>query len=323
MNRNPMDWWEPEFWSRNTPGDHFETPSTLCGSLLTGKFLTWMKRIDLAGVLELGCGEGKILTEIARNDLRTPALGIDLRPISDYQGWDYAQLRWDTATESWHSIDSADGPNAPMAHSEFEAVLDCDRPLLAYAVEWLDDLPATVATTDAAGRLVVVGPDGSTAPLSDPDHAWLRRWWPRVGRSPGGGAGLAVVGRTRDNAWRWLARHLPQGSLLVTLDYGHTSADRPADGGLAAHRDGVRVAPGPGAGVTAAVAIDSLAAAVEETGARRLWCHRLTDLPPDFWPTGGAPLASLALRSQEQLLRDPRRFGGFWLVAHRIGGERS
>ncbi|MDO5498825.1 MAG: hypothetical protein Q4F67_03985 [Propionibacteriaceae bacterium] len=234
---------------------------------------------------------------------------MDVREPAGDRAWDYRRLAWDVTAECWRSVGPEDGDRTGFAD-----LLGPERPpLLAYAIEWLDDLPAPVASVDPSAPPVAVGPDGSTAALDTADRQWLARWW------PASEPGRAVVGRTRDAAWRWLAQRLPPGSLLVSVDYGHVRAERPVDGGLAAYRDGLRVEPGPGTNVTAGVAVDALAAAVEETGAQRLWCHRLADLPADFWDrTQRAGLAGLAMRSQVQLLRDPRRFGQFWLVAHRI-----
>lgn len=230
-------------------------------------------------------------------------LGVDRRPVAGLEPAQFLKLRWDCVGESWH------GPRGEDALVES---LCRSGPVLVLATEWLDDLPATVARRSIDGRAQALTPDLRTAPLDPADEQWLARWWPQPGR--------AVVGRTRDRAWGWFARRLAPGSLLVTVDYGHVRADRPPDGGLLAHRAGEPVPPQPGANVTAGLAVDSLAAAVEAVGAERLHLTRLADLPAAFWPTAGdGPLTGLARRSQEQLLRDPGRFGGFWLVAHRIG----
>lgn len=291
MPERSLEWWDPIFWQENRPHSHFDTPSTLCAPLLAGIFRSWQEKFALTGVVEIGAGDGRILDEYARaGDLSY--LGVDIREQPDGQPWPWVSARWDSAAEEWV------GP-------EFLA----ERPLLVTAVEWLDDLPAPVAEIAGAHPLAIV-PDGGTSELSTADRAWLKRWWPAGSR--------AVVGRPRDRAWEWLARRLAPGSVLATIDYGHTLADRPADGGLTAHLAGHQVAPGPGVNVTAGIAVDSLAAAVEDAGAQRLWCTRLADLPPDFWPIAGSGLNQLSLRSQEALLRDPERFGGFWLIAHQI-----
>ncbi|WP_432558663.1 hypothetical protein [Granulicoccus sp. GXG6511] len=298
------DWWDPDFWGTNRPREHFDTPSSLCAGALSSLFLTWIKEFDLRGLLEIGAGDGAILDEFSARDPLLDCAGVDVRSSPRSGKWQGITAAWDVVHEEWR------GRTPPLGSD----------PQLAIAVEWLDDLPATVACRDQWGRPVALGPSGRTAALTPADARWLERWWPRL--EPGG---RAVVGHTRDRAWRWLAERLAPGSVLATIDYGHMVDGRPADGGLAAHLRGRPVPPGPGANVTASVAVDSLAAAVEELGAERLWCTRLADLPADFWPVGEArtPLDGLALRSQQALLRDPDRFGAFWLVAHRVGAARE
>lgn len=288
---DPLQWWDADFWSENLPRGHFDTPSSLCAPILSGMLLTTIRHFGLTGVMEIGVGDGRILEECSKGGV--PCLGVDLRKVADGDSWRSVKARWDVVREEWVGTPFVD-----------------PRPMLILAVEWLDDLAAPVA--EQRTRPVAVGPHGHVGELAAEDRAWLDRWWRLL---PGT---RAVVGRPRDRAWQWLAQHVAPGSVLLTIDYGHTADHRPADGGLTAHFGGRRVAPGPGANVTAGVAVDSLAAAVESVGAERLWCERLADLPADFWGTGGPGLAGLALRSQEALLRDPHRFGGFWLVAHRL-----
>lgn len=292
--KNPQDWWDHTFWDAHLPSRHFDTPGTLCALPLGGIFLAWIRNFELTGVLEIGCGDGRILTECQFRNPDLPCTGVDVRHPFGPRSWQAVTARWDVSREEWRGAEFLDS-----------------RPRLVVAVEWLDDLPAVVA--EERNAPVAVGPDGRTAELSARDRAWLERWWPLA---PGT---RAVVGRSRDRAWQWLAERLAPGSVLATIDYGHTADSRPPDGGLTAHLAGQRVTPGPGVNVTAGVAVDSLAAAVESVGAERLWCERLADLPAGFWGAEGTGLAGLALRSQEALLRDPDRFGGFWLVAHRIG----
>jgi len=296
------EWWNPDFWSSNTPTDHFDTPSTLCAQALSGAILHWCRKLGLQRVIDVGSGDGKLLDECSARAHGLQFSGIDVRKFPPSGGWRGITARWDRRTDAWVGEELRIGP----------------EPCLVIAVEWLDDLPAAVAMSDprsapAETGPVRMGPDGDSAPLSSAENAWLARWWPHL--PPGE---RAVVGLTRDRAWCWWARRLPPGSVLATIDYGHTIHDRPADGGLAAHVHGVAATPGTGTNVTASVAIDSLTHAVEELGAERLWCGRLMDLPAGFWPRSGSALRRLALRSQEALLRAPERFGNFWLVAHRI-----
>ncbi|WP_425308100.1 hypothetical protein AADG42_04890 [Ammonicoccus fulvus] len=303
-NRKDFPWWNPRFWSDEYPGEHFDTPSTLCGALLARLLADWVRQLGLTMIIDLGCGDGNLLnhlSKVAESDISL--LGIDVRSLPDQPGVTFRKHYWSVSHECWKASDSA-GPGASSS-------MWPSAPALAFAVEWLDDLPAGVSAREPGGSAHEIDPEGNRRPLSPADADWLKQWWP--------GPGRAVVGRTRDRAWQWLAERLPPGSILATIDYGHVRGDRPSDGGLAAHYRGAPVRPGAAGNTTAAVAVDALAAAVEDIGAERWWFHRLADLPPDFWPVDDdRPLTHLALRSQRQLLTDPAHFGNFWLVAHRI-----
>lgn len=290
--------WDSEFWSANIPENHFDTPSTLCGPLLAKSLLQWVRESQITEVIEIGCNSGTFLSQMQASARGITCAGVDVRPTVSCSSHRILCQRWDSLIQTWQALDDS---------GDFAAFLtkSSERKLVV-AIEWLDDLAAPVTWQ---GRSM----DGGR--LSEAERQWLRRWWPQPGR--------VVVGLPRDRAWRWLAQRLPEGSLLVTIDYGHIVADRPLDGGLAAHHHGRLVPPGQGVNTTAAVAVDSLAEAVESVGASRLALTRLKDLPSTFWATDDAdPLRSLALRSQEQLLRDPGRFGNFWLVAHRVSAAR-
>lgn len=300
-------WWDATFWLREKPRDHFDTPSSLCGPLLARLLMEWVRRLELRTVVDLGCGDGVLLSHLST--LSQPdisLIGIDVRNLPDRPGVTHRRHYWSVSNDDWESPFTGSCAPEPWPATS--------GPILAIAVEWLDDLPAVVASTRADGSAVEITPCGADRPLSGPDAAWLRRWWP--------GPGRAVVGRTRDEAWHRLAENLPPGSVLATIDYGHVRGDRPPDGGLGAHRHGRATTPGTAGNVTAAVAVDALAAAAEQAGAQGWWFSRLADLPKGFWPIGDdRPLTRLALRTQEHLLTDPHRFGGFWLVAHRIPGR--
>lgn len=279
------EWRQSDFWSHNHPKSHFDTPSTLCPDALT-ELIARLVPTEPGWIIEPGAGDGTLLRALGT---RFPAAGryaLEPRPLA-LPGVDSRQTGWDTDTEQWSPavdelLDSLTGPG------------------LLVAVEWLDDLPCPVLEP------------GGESPLSPADADWLRNWWP-VGEH-------REVGRTRDRAWAWWAQRLPAGSTLLCVDYGHTAADRPATGSFTGYRDGHRVSPAPGeagrTNLTAAVAVDSLAAAVEAAGARPLARNRLSELTaPDQLPAG---LAGLALRSQYAVLSDPARFGDFWLVAHHL-----
>lgn len=260
----------------------------------------WLHIEGLRHVIEVGADSGTFLTRMLASAPGISGTGVDLRPVIDDR-FRFLCQRWDPKAEGWRS--------APESE-KFPIFLESlQQPVLLIAVEWLDDLWAPVVHRS----------EGDTHPaylnergvLSPADRVWLDRWWPQ--------GGTAVIGRTRDRAWAWLAERLPRTSILATIDYGHTLATRPVDGGLTAHRHGQVVPPGESANTTASVAVDAVATAAESAGGRRLWLSRLRDLPVDFWLADDArPLQRAALRSQEQLLRDPARFGDFWLIAHRV-----
>lgn len=291
--------WDRSFWADNQPSWHFDTPSTLCAAALGALIHRWRARLGLRSLIEVGYGDGRILTECSRRDPSMASCGIDVRNIPTDAAWRQITARWDPVSEQWI------GADIPLG----------DAPVLVIAVEWLDDLPGSLITAAGLGE---DNPDTTAINDLTPDQrAWLARWWPN--QSPGD---MAVIGNQRDRAWRWWATRLAPGSVLATIDYGHLAHQRPRDGGVSAHRHGERVRPGPGTNVTASVAIDAVAQAVEDVGAQRLLCTRLMDLPDSFWNLEAqSPLDALALRSQIALLRDPDRFGQFWLVAHRIGSD--
>lgn len=303
-NRKEFPWWNTQFWPDEYPKEHFDTPSTLCGALLARLLADWANRLGLSAIVDLGCGDGTLLRHLATaSPANISLIGIDVRPLPDQPRVTFRRQYWSVSKECWEPSD--------WVHPGPSSQAWPNHPVLAFAVEWLDDLPAVVSHRKPGRAALEIDPDGGQRPLSRADTDWLRQWWPAPGR--------AVIGRTRERTWQWLAARLPPGSVLATLDYGHTRDDRPHDGGLAAHYRGAPVPPGGGGNTTAAVAVDALAAAIESSGAERWWFQRLADLPEDFWPVEDEhPLTHLALRSQRQILTDPAHFGAFWLVAHRI-----
>jgi hypothetical protein len=188
-------------------------------------------------------------------------------------------------------------------------------------------------------------------PPAAPDLAWLDRWWP-TGTESADRNGVdqvrvdqvrvdrvrAEVGRTRDRAWQGVIAALrTSGGAALMIDYGHLRTARPPQGSLTGFVHGREVAPEPSPAVnlTADVAVDAVAAAGEEAGARtdflveqRSAVSRL--LPPD--PTPGPPaarpdgqpagpgtLALLQERSERHALASA--FGNHWWLLQTV--ERS
>ena len=130
---------------------------------------------------------------------------------------------------------------------------------LLIAHEWLDDVPCTVV--DGSSEVMA---DGSLAPASLADLAWLERWWPVR-------SGPVESGLARDRAWADALDRLARG-VAVCVDYGHTLASRPLQGTLSAHRAGVLVDPVADGScwLTAHVALDSLEGRVVPDALERL-----------------------------------------------------
>ena len=146
-------------------------------------------------------------------------------------------------------------------------------------------------------------------PAAAPDQEWLNAWWPVGSR--------AESGRTRDRAWSAALTQLrPTGGLGLLIDYGHLAHNRPIHGSLSAYRHGRSVIPAPSAelNLTAAVAVDSVAAAGQQAGATTLLHDRQWTLLPELLPDrpSADPLANLVRRSQQAALGAGRVWGDQW-----------
>ena len=294
------------FWPRSRPGEHFRTASTSAPELAEAVLRLLDDRPDITRVVEVGAGDGRLLAALHRRRPRLRLVGTDLRPrpvaLPAPVGW--VQDLWDVRTHGW-------------ATGRVDAVLAAaEGPVLLLALEWLDDLPCRLAVPadDGWRELDAAGQPGP--PLAGEDRAWTRTWWP---------AGEQVeVGTTRDRAWAWLVRSLaPHGGLALMVDYGHERTTRPAAGSLAAYRDGrpVAVRPAPDRNLTAHVAVDAVAAAGEETGARTLFRRRQADLLAELLPVPTGPVSSvdeLAARSRRAALASPRAWGGQWWLLQEV-----
>lgn len=293
------------FWRGSIPGDHFATAAT-AGPELADALLLLLRHFPVIGtVVDVGAGNGALLGALAAADQGLDYVGVDLRPrppgLVAAARW--VEDCWDVALNGWTSggVD--------------ELLAGLRGPALLVATEWLDDLPCPVAVAGPAGHRELRA-DATVGPLLPPeDQAWVDRWWP---------AGEQVeVGRSRDLAWASLVAGLgPVGGLVLAVDYGHDQAGRPAGGSLAGFRAGRAVPARPDryANLTAAVAVDALAAAGEGAGARTLWRRRQQDVLTELWPTAvdGPPLAALAARSRRANLLDPRDWGSQWWLLQQL-----
>ncbi|MFJ3125624.1 SAM-dependent methyltransferase [Streptomyces sp. NPDC086993] len=235
------------------PAGHFRTSvhaSPLFASAVARLLVGTARELGTRSVdlVDLGAGRGELLTGVLAAlpgaggdglDVRAYAVEVDDRP----PGLD-PRIEW-----------RAEPPNRTYG--------------LLFANEWLDNVPAEVAETDADGvdRYVLVrasdGAERLGAPVTGADAAWLRRWWPSAG--PGG---RAEIGRPRDEAWARAVATLA-GGLAVAVDYAHVREARPPFGTLTGFRAGREVRPVPDGScdLTAHVALDACAAAGAGAGA--------------------------------------------------------
>jgi len=294
------------------PSGHFTTATHgATGAVLARTLWAWADRYGLAGIVDVGAGRGELLSHLYASAPGRPLAGLDVvtRP---------ADL---PATVEW--VESPGGSQLP---SDWRPVRS-----LVVAHEWLDVVPCTLARVGDDGVLRELLTPRSTSgscsephgnpdpnrtsqllgePLAGQDLEWCQRFWPttRVGDR-------VEVGRQRDEAWSQLLDRLAPGSVAVAIDYGHEAADRPAEGTLAAYRDGRLVDPVPDGScdLTAHVAVDSL----RQT--RRLLQRDAVPAaePPDHGLASRDPaayLAGLADHSAVAALRRPGGFGDFWWV---------
>ena len=294
------------FYRRHSPADHFRT-SVHGSDLLAEALVTLVRRRGLTTVVDVGAGRGELLRGLHRlaPDLQLLAVEVAARPadLPEAIGW--------SATLP----ERVDG--------------------LVLAHERLDNIPCHVVEVDPEGRprLVHVAPrtglESAGLAVGDPGvpasiGTWLGRWWPLDGRAPGA---RAEVGSSRDLAWADVVRRIDRG-LALAVDYGHTRADRPAFGALRGYVEGREVAPVPDGScdVTAAVAVDSVAAAV---GGRVLRQREalaelgLTAARPPLHEASTDPeryARQLARASQVGDLAAPGGLGDFYWVVSGAGG---
>lgn len=300
------------FWSTQQPADHFATAvgagphvaQAVAGHVPEGGTL-----------VDVGAGDGRLLAALVDRMADVALVGVDRRPRP--AGLDprirWVTDHWDVDAERW----TGGGPAAWAAGVA-----------LYVAHEWLDDLPVPVVEHhDGGWHEVEVDPSGHErrGPAVGPeDRAWLVRWWAAAGR--------AEVGRARDAAWAALVRAaLERRGRALAVDYGHRAGCRPVGGTFAAYGRGRRRPPVPDGSVnlTAAVAVDALAAAGERVGATTLLLERQASVLDRVGPDGGSEggsdggsegraepasdaLASLVRRSERAALTHPGRWGDLW-----------
>lgn len=290
------------FWTRQQPGAHFRTGAGT-GPSIAATVAGLADRIPgLQAVVDVGTGDGALLTRLGAVRPDLVLVGVDRRPrppgLAPAVGWcqdhwDVRAGRWEHGPQTW--LSGTPGPALLMAH------------------EWLDDLPAQVVVR-SGGTWAAVEVDGHgreqvAAPITGSAAAWSARWWP-TGRR-------AELGLTRDRAWASLvAAAVPTGGSALAVDYGHLFSDRPLDGTLAAYAKGRRhpPRPDPRLNLTAHVAVDALAAAGEEAGAATHLLQRQTAVLDALVPAEAHPdpLRDLERRSQRTALTATPGWGDLW-----------
>ncbi|MFE6664475.1 SAM-dependent methyltransferase [Streptomyces sp. NPDC057697] len=235
------------------PAGHFRTSvhaSPLFAAAVARLLVGTARELGTGSVdlVDLGAGRGELLTGVLA---ALPAAGADGLDVRAY------------------AVELADRPPGLDPRIEWCAEPPPRTHGLLFANEWLDNVPAEVAETDADGvdRYVLVrtadGAERLGEPVTGADAAWLRRWWPSAG--PGG---RAEIGRPRDEAWARAVATLA-GGLAVAVDYAHVRGARPPFGTLTGFRAGREVRPVPDGScdLTAHVALDACAAAGATAGA--------------------------------------------------------
>ncbi|MFE7428812.1 SAM-dependent methyltransferase [Streptomyces sp. NPDC057545] len=231
------------------PAGHFRTSvhaSPLFASAVARLLVRTARDLgtDEVDLVDLGAGRGELLTGVLAALPAEDADGLVVRA---------------------YAVEVAARPDGLDPRIEWCAEPPSGVCGLLFANEWLDNVPTDVAETDADGvdRYVLVrasdGEERLGEPVTGPDAAWLRRWWPSAG--PGC---RAEIGRPRDEAWARAVSTLG-GGLAVAVDYAHARGARPPFGTLTGFRSGREVRPVPDGScdLTSHVALDACAAAVD------------------------------------------------------------
>jgi SAM-dependent MidA family methyltransferase len=223
------------------PAAHFTTATHgAMGALLAEALVRLARENGLTHVVDVGAGRGELLAHLyaAEPTLRLTGLDVVARP--------------DTLPPSISWLRSPGGAALP-------AELDHLAHALVVAHEWLDVVPCPIAEVDSAGvlrhRLVdTSGIESWGEPVAGDQLAWCRTHWPAT--DPGQ---RVEIGESRSLAWAELLTRVASG-LVIAVDYGHRSGDRPHGGTLTAYRAGRRLHPAPDGtrDLTAHVAMDTL-----------------------------------------------------------------
>lgn len=296
------------FWRRSRPVDHLATPAAAGPELAEGVLELLRTWPGVTTVLDVGAGDGRLLEALAAaagragRPLRLAGVDLRSRPSDLPTAVAWAQDCWDVESGGWTT-------------GAFERLrAGSAGPTLLLATEWLDDLPCRVAVRDPPGHVELDVRGRPAAPLAEEDQLWVDRWWPDGEH--------VEVGTTRDRAWAALVTSLRErGGLALLVDYGHLRGARPAGGTLAGFRDGrdVHAVPDRDRNLTAAVAVDAVAAVGEAAGARTCWLRRQREvLTSTTAPVGQDPLQELAARSRRAALTDPRSWGSQWWLLQEV-----
>lgn len=296
------------FWRHQIPSDHFATSAGAGPELAEALAALLQTFPEIGVVIDIGAGDGSLLTGLAVAGAPVQLVGVDLRPrpvgLPDRVSW--VTDCWDVRTDHW--ADEA----VP------ELVGGLAAPALLVATEWLDDLPCRIAVRGPEGHreLTVDGLPGP--PLTAADQAWVDRWWPE--------GDLVEVGRTRDRAWSALVAALSRvGGVALAVDYGHVRSARPVSGSLAGFGAGRPVVARPDrrTNLTAAVAVDSLTVAGERAGAATRWRRGQADALAGLLSPhrDDDPLQALAARSRRAALARSRDWGRQWWLLQHVGAR--
>src|SRR3954447_19371445 len=293
-------------WPASRPAAHFRTASNTGPELAQALLALLDAHPGIERVLEVGAGDGALLAALHRRRPSLALAGADLRPrppgLPRAVGW--AQDLWDVRAGGWTA-------------GEVDRLLDepGGRTLLI-AVEWLDDLPCRIAGRVRGDWCELDGGLAPAAPLGEEESGWAATWWPDGDR--------LEVDTTRAGAWASLVRSLaPAGGQVLMVDYGHELGTRPVCGSLAGYRAGRPVPPValPDRNLTAHVAVDAVAAAGEQAGARTVVYARQAELLDVLLPPPASSqdvLGDLAARSRRAALSSASGWGGHWWLLQEV-----